>query len=34
MTDYIPAYKELTSLVHERGAKIAIQLAHLGRERG
>lgn len=31
---YIPAYKELTRLVHKRGAKIAIQLAHLGRERG
>ena len=32
--DYIPAYKRLTSAVHERGAKIAIQLAHMGRERG
>jgi 2,4-dienoyl-CoA reductase-like NADH-dependent reductase (Old Yellow Enzyme family) len=32
--DYIPAYKKLTSAVHERGAKIAIQLAHMGRERG
>jgi len=31
---YIPPYKELTSLVHEKGAKIAIQLAHMGRERG
>jgi len=31
---YIPAYKELTRLVHEKGVKIAIQLAHLGRERG
>jgi len=32
--DRIPAYKRLTSAVHERGAKIAIQLAHMGRERG
>jgi 2,4-dienoyl-CoA reductase-like NADH-dependent reductase (Old Yellow Enzyme family) len=32
--DYIPAYKKLTSAVHEKGAKIAIQLAHMGRERG
>ncbi len=31
---YISAYKELTRLVHEKGAKIAIQLAHMGRERG
>lgn len=31
---YIPAYKEITRLVHEKGAKIAIQLAHMGRERG
>jgi 2,4-dienoyl-CoA reductase-like NADH-dependent reductase (Old Yellow Enzyme family) len=32
--DCIPAYKKLTSAVHGRGAKIAIQLAHMGRERG
>lgn len=31
---YIPAYKEMTALVHEKGAKIAVQLAHMGRERG
>ena len=31
---YIPAYKELIHLVHDKGAKIAIQLAHMGRERG
>jgi 2,4-dienoyl-CoA reductase-like NADH-dependent reductase (Old Yellow Enzyme family) len=32
--DCIPAYKRLTSAVHKGGAKIAIQLAHMGRERG
>jgi 2,4-dienoyl-CoA reductase-like NADH-dependent reductase (Old Yellow Enzyme family) len=32
--DRIPAYKRLTSAVHKGGAKIAIQLAHMGRERG
>lgn len=32
--DCIPAYKRLTNAVHEGGAKIAIQLAHMGRERG
>jgi 2,4-dienoyl-CoA reductase-like NADH-dependent reductase (Old Yellow Enzyme family) len=32
--NFIAAYKRLTSAVHERGAKIAIQLAHMGRERG
>ncbi len=31
---FIPRYKELTKLVHQRGAKIAIQLAHMGREKG
>jgi hypothetical protein len=32
--DCIPAYKRLTSAVHNGGARIAIQLAHMGRERG
>jgi 2,4-dienoyl-CoA reductase-like NADH-dependent reductase (Old Yellow Enzyme family) len=32
--DCIPSYKILTSAVHEGGAKISIQLAHMGRERG
>jgi 2,4-dienoyl-CoA reductase-like NADH-dependent reductase (Old Yellow Enzyme family) len=30
----IPAYRRLTRAVHEKGAKIAVQLAHMGRERG
>ena len=34
MTTIIPAYRRLTSAVHEGGAKIAIQLAHMGREKG
>ena len=32
--DYIPACRRLTEAVHSRGAKIAVQLVHLGRERG
>jgi len=28
--DYVPGYKELTSAVHERGGKIALQLVHAG----
>ncbi|HVN94818.1 MAG TPA: NADH:flavin oxidoreductase [Syntrophorhabdaceae bacterium] len=31
---YIPAYKKLTASVHSRGAKIALQLVHSGRQRG
>ncbi|HUW64487.1 MAG TPA: NADH:flavin oxidoreductase [Spirochaetia bacterium] len=30
--EFIPGYKRLTSAVHDRGAKIAIQLFHGGRE--
>ena len=30
--DYIPGYKRLTAAVHDRGAKIAIQIYHPGRE--
>ncbi|MFC1820552.1 NADH:flavin oxidoreductase [Thermodesulfobacteriota bacterium] len=29
--DCIPGFKELTTVVHDKGAKIAIQLAHAGR---
>jgi 2,4-dienoyl-CoA reductase-like NADH-dependent reductase (Old Yellow Enzyme family) len=32
--DYLPTYERLTTDVHERGTKIAVQLAHGGRERG
>lgn len=32
-SDYIPGFKRLTTAVHDRGAKIAIQLFHSGRER-
>lgn len=32
--DYIVGLKRLTTAVHNRGAKIAIQLVHAGRERG
>ena len=31
---YVPGYKKLTASVHDCGAKIAVQLAHAGRERG
>ena len=31
--DFIPGLKRLTGAVHERGAKIAVQLFHAGRER-
>jgi 2,4-dienoyl-CoA reductase-like NADH-dependent reductase (Old Yellow Enzyme family) len=31
---YLPGYKKLTASVHNWGAKIAVQLAHAGRERG
>ncbi len=31
--EYIPGFKKLTDIVHNRGAKIAIQLFHAGRER-
>jgi 2,4-dienoyl-CoA reductase-like NADH-dependent reductase (Old Yellow Enzyme family) len=31
--DFIPGLKRLTSAVHDRGAKIAVQLFHAGRER-
>ncbi len=30
--DVIPGFKKLTSLVHDRGARIAVQLFHAGRE--
>ena len=32
--DYIPDYKRLTASIHDRGAKIALQLTHVGREKG
>jgi 2,4-dienoyl-CoA reductase-like NADH-dependent reductase (Old Yellow Enzyme family) len=32
--DFIPGLKRLTAAVHDRGAKIAVQLFHAGRERG
>ncbi|MGD9322074.1 MAG: NADH:flavin oxidoreductase, partial [Desulfobacteraceae bacterium] len=31
--DFIPGLKRLTAVVHDRGAKIAVQLFHAGRER-
>jgi 2,4-dienoyl-CoA reductase-like NADH-dependent reductase (Old Yellow Enzyme family) len=31
--DFIPGLKKLTAAVHDRGAKIAVQLFHAGRER-
>jgi 2,4-dienoyl-CoA reductase-like NADH-dependent reductase (Old Yellow Enzyme family) len=30
--DFIPGFKQLTSAVHDRGARIAVQLFHAGRE--
>lgn len=30
--EFIPAYRKLASFVHERGAKIAMQLVHCGRQ--
>jgi 2,4-dienoyl-CoA reductase-like NADH-dependent reductase (Old Yellow Enzyme family) len=31
--DFIPGLKRLTAVVHDRGAKVAVQLFHAGRER-